>query len=89
MDPQTVSALGSLSGPALMAAAILTGARGYWVWGWAHREQIAIKDAIILQKEKEIEYYRDATFRLANLVEKTTGVAVQQTGQPPWSDSSD
>lgn len=87
MDPQTVSALGSLSGPALMVIAIATGAKGIWVWGWAHREQILIKDAIILQQNKEIEYYRDATFRLANLVEKTTGAVVQQTGQPPWSDS--
>ena len=89
MDPETISAIGGLSGPALMVIAFVTGAKGLWVWGWAHRQELAAKDKTIADLEKREIYYRDMAFRLANLTERVTDKRASETGHDQWTHSND
>lgn len=89
MDPDTLRALGNLSGPAIMIAIILAGARGYWIWGWAHKEEMQRKDEIITQCRKDSDYYRDIAFRVTKIAERSQTTQDIQTGQTPWDSSDD
>jgi hypothetical protein len=82
VDPQLLQALGSLSGPAILAIIVLSGAKGVWMWTWGYRDSIAAFEKQLADKDKQIDkceneavYFRDIAFQVTNIAERQQVVA--------------
>lgn len=79
MDPQLLSSISDLSGTALIILALLGGAKGWWIWGWQHREAVAELQERIAHEQDEARFWRDTALEALQVAQRATDAAERRS----------
>lgn len=58
--------ISKLSPLGMAVAALVTGAAGWWGFTWAHKDQLALKDALVAEVRTDRDYWRDQAIKGAS-----------------------